>query len=118
AVADAVARTMSTAGRSIAYSALTVLLATFVLTLLFNLLVVRSISPGVMFVALTGLLAGTTLLPALLALLGHRIARARVAPRRRPDPARAGQAGGWYRLSLAIMRRPWVWLAVSAGVPV
>src|SRR3981081_3817313 len=62
-VSDAVAITMATAGRSITYSALTVLLAMFVLTLLFNLLVVRSISMGVMLVAFTALLAGMTLLP-------------------------------------------------------
>ena len=71
---DAVAITMATAGRSITYSALTVLLAMFVLTLLFNLLIVRSISLGVMLVAFTGLLAGLTLLPA----AGGRATRAAV----------------------------------------
>jgi len=45
-VQDAVAVTMATAGRSITYSALTVFLAMLVLTLLFNLLIVRSISLG------------------------------------------------------------------------
>ncbi len=74
-VSDAVATTMATAGRSITYSALTVLLAMLVLTLLFNLLVVRSISLGVMMVAFTALLAGATLLPAVLGILGHRVAR-------------------------------------------
>ncbi len=113
-VSDAVAITMSTAGRSITYSALTVLLAMFVLTLLFNLLVVRSISLGVMLVAFTALLAGVTLLPALLGILGHRLEWLRVVPRGKAG--QPGSTGVWYRLSHAIMRRPWVWLAVSLGV--
>ncbi len=112
-VNDAVAMTMATAGRSITYSALTVLLAMLVLTLLFNLLVVRSISLGVMMVALTALLAGATLLPAVLGILGHRLEWLRVVPSPKPRPA--GGAGGWYRLSYAIMRRPWLWLGVSLG---
>jgi RND superfamily putative drug exporter len=115
-VEDAVAISMATAGRSITYSALTVLLAMFVLTLLFNLLVVRSISLGVMLVAFTGLLAGVTLLPALLAILGHRIEWARVVPRRRTVVNQPASAAFWYRLSMAIMRRPWIWLAVSLGI--
>jgi RND superfamily putative drug exporter len=116
-VADAVSLSMSTAGRSITYSALTVLLAMFVLTLLFNLLVVRSISMGVMLVAFTGLLAGVTLLPALLAILGHRIEWLRVVPRRRRDDNhQSASTGFWYRLSMAVMRRPWIWLAVSLGI--
>jgi putative drug exporter of the RND superfamily len=81
---------------------------------LFNLLIVRSISLGVMLVALTGLLAGVTLLPATLGLLGHRIEWLRVIPRRAQTDA--AQGGMWYRLSLAIMRRPWIWLAASVGV--
>ncbi len=114
AVSDAVAVTMATAGRSITYSALTVLLAMFVLTLLFNLLIVRSISLGVMLVALTGLLAGLTLLPAVLAILGHRLEWLRVMSRGRA--AHADRPGLWYRLSYAIMHRPWVWLGLSVGV--
>ncbi len=113
-VSDAVAITMATAGRSITYSALTVLLAMFVLTLLFNLLVVRSISMGVMLVAFTALLAGMTLLPALLGILGHRLEWLRVVPRGKPR--QPGEVGAWYRLSHAIMRRPWLWLTVSLGV--
>ncbi len=113
-VSDAVAITMATAGRSITYSALTVLLAMFVLTLLFNLLVVRSISMGVMLVAFTALLAGMTLLPALLGILGHRLEWLRVVPRGKSR--QPGEVGAWYRLSHAIMRRPWLWLTVSLGV--
>jgi putative drug exporter of the RND superfamily len=113
-VSEAVGVTMATAGRSITYSALTVLLAMFVLTLLFNLLIVRSISMGVMTVAFTSLLAGATLLPALLGILGQRLEWLRVVPKGKPREA--GSTGVWYRLSHLIMRRPWVWLGVSLAI--
>src|SRR5260370_16681311 len=110
-VSDAGAITVATAGRSITYSALPVLLAMFVVTLLFNLLVVRSISMGVMLVAFTALLAGVTLLPALLGILGHRLEWLRVVPRGKPR--QPGEVGTWYRLSHAIMRRPSLCLTLS-----
>ncbi len=115
ATQDAVAMTMATAGRSITYSAITVILAMLVLTLLLlPLMIVRSISLGVLIVAAASLLAGLTLLPALLGILGHRIEWLRVIPRRKGRPA--GQPGIWYRLSHAIMARPWVWLLVSLAI--
>lgn len=111
---EAIAVTMATAGRSITYSGVTVLLGMLLMTLLLNLFLVRSISLAVMLVATTALLAGLTLLPALLAILGHRIEWLRVIPKGKPRAA--GEQGFWYRLSHAIMRRPWLWLAVSLGV--
>jgi putative drug exporter of the RND superfamily len=113
-VSDAVSVAMATSGRSIAYSAMTVLLAMLVLTLLFNLLIVRSISMGVMLVAFTGLLAGVTLLPALLAILGNRLEWLRVMPN--PKPKAPGDTGFWYYVSRLIMSRPWLWLAISCLV--
>lgn len=117
----ALAITMATAGRSITYSGITVLLAMGVLTLLLlNLMIVRSISLGVMIVAFTSLLAGLTLLPAILAILGPRVEWLRVLPRSKPPAPGTGPSGGhegiWYRLSHAIMRRPWLWLVASLAV--
>ncbi|MDP9373897.1 MAG: MMPL family transporter, partial [Chloroflexota bacterium] len=112
---DAVAITLATAGRSIFYSGVTVLLAMGVLTLLLaRLMIVRSISLAVMVVAFTSLLAGLTLLPAILGILGHRIEWLRVMPR--PKPPQPGQTGFWYRFSHAIMRRPWLWFLGSLAV--
>jgi len=111
-VTDAVGMTMATAGRSITYSGITVILAMIVLTgMLFNLMIIRSISLAVLIVAATALLAGLTLLPALLGILGHRIEWLRVMPK--PKPPQPGKVGIWYQISHAIMRRPWLWLAVS-----
>ncbi|HEU5315003.1 MAG TPA: MMPL family transporter [Chloroflexota bacterium] len=109
---DAVAATMATAGRSITYSGVTVMLGMLLLTVLFDLLVVRSMSLAVMLVAGTALLSGLTLLPALLAIMGHRINWLRVVPRGRRE---TGQSGVWYRLSHAIMRRPLLWMTVAVG---
>ena len=109
---DAVVATMATAGRSITYSAVTVIAGMIVLTLLLlDLTIVRSISLAVMIVAVMALLAGLTLLPALLSILGHRIEWLRVIPRR--SSGASSEDGVWYRFSHAIMRRPWAWLAFS-----
>jgi putative drug exporter of the RND superfamily len=108
---QAIAITMATAGRSITYSGVIVILGMLVLTLLFGAMLVRSISFGVMLVAITALTSGMTLLPAMLAVLGHRIEWLRVLPASKPR--RPGDPGFWYRLSHAIMRRPWLWLGAA-----
>jgi len=107
---EAVVATMATAGRSIAYSGVIVFLGMLLLTLAFDLLVVRSMSLAVMLVAATSLLAGLTLLPAVLAILGHQIHWLRVIPRARRQPTRYGV---WYRWTHAIMRRPFGWLVAG-----
>jgi uncharacterized membrane protein YdfJ with MMPL/SSD domain len=109
----ATAITMATAGRSIVYSGITVMLAMLVLTLMVDLMVIRSISLGVMLVAATALIAGVTLLPAVLGLLNHRLERLRVIPKGKPKPE---EQGFWYRFSHAVMRRPVAWLAASLAL--
>lgn len=107
----AVAMTMATAGRSITYSGLTVMIGMLVLTLMLDIRLVRSMSLSILLVAFTALVAGLTLLPALLGILGRRIEWLPVLPK--PKPLPSGRVGFWYRLSRAIMRRPWIWLGVS-----
>lgn len=110
--ADAVARTLATAGRSITYSGVTVVLAMLVLTLmLYDIMIVRSISLAVMLVAMMALLAGLTLLPAILGILKHRLEWLPVIPRRKRKGSET--EGIWYQWSHAIMRRPGMWLAVT-----
>jgi uncharacterized membrane protein YdfJ with MMPL/SSD domain/quercetin dioxygenase-like cupin family protein len=112
---EAVARTLATAGRSITYSGITVVLAMGVLTvMLYDMMLVRSISLAVMLVAMMALIGGLTLLPAVLGILQHRLEWLPVLPRRKK---RAGEHEGmWYRWSHAIMRRPGTWLMVSLVV--
>ncbi|HEV8462205.1 MAG TPA: MMPL family transporter [Gaiellaceae bacterium] len=112
-VEGALVMTMATAGRSILYSAVTVMLGMIVMSLLVDLMVIRSISIGVLVVAFTSLIAGLTLLPAVLALLGPRVEKWRVLPKRSEKPE---EEGFWYRWSHAIMRHPWRYLSLSLGI--
>jgi uncharacterized membrane protein YdfJ with MMPL/SSD domain len=105
--------TMATAGRSIVYSGVIVFLSMLLLTLFVDLRLIRSISIGVMLVTAAALLVGVTLLPAVLGVLGHRVERLRVLPKRKPRPV---TEGFWYGWSHQIMRRPWAWLLASLAL--
>jgi len=107
---DAMLTTLRTAGRTIAFSSVTVGAAVATLAV-FPLGFLRSMGiAGGLVGPLAGIIA-LTVLPALFALLGPRIDALSV--RRRPPPGPASE-GGWYRLAHAIMRRP-VPVAVAAA---
>ena len=104
---DALRATMRTAGRTVAFSAVTVAAAMASL-IVFPQRFLFSMGVGGVLVALTAMTVSLTLLPALLAVLGPRVnalslKRWKVAVHR--DAAHLRQ-GFWYRLSQAIMRRP------------
>jgi RND superfamily putative drug exporter len=108
--ADAIERTMTTAGRTVAVSGLTVALALGAL-LLFPQVFLRSMGFGGMMAVLVAMISSLTVLPALLAVLGKRIDALRVPlPWRRPDAA-GTQGAMWARLAHAVMRRPGVVIA-------
>ena len=120
--ADALLATMTTAGRTVLFSAATVAVSLLAL-LVFPLYFLRSFGyAGIAVVALAAL-GALVVLPALLAVLGRRVDRLRLPIRRRarstgappwgsPDPsAAAGGAatsggGLWHRLATGVMRRP------------
>lgn len=107
----AVTIAMATGGRSVAYSAITVVLAMAAITIILSpIMVVRSISLAVLLVAIQAGLLAMTLLPAIMSVLKHRLDWLRVIPK--PKEPKPGEQGIWYRFSHFIMRRPWVWLAV------
>ncbi len=111
---QAVQRTMATAGRTIAFSALTVAAAIATLTL-FPLGFLRSMGvAGGLVVPLAGLIS-LTVLPALFVLLGSRV-NALSLRRWRLSVERTarGERGTWYRFAQALMRRP-VPVAVAAA---
>lgn len=97
---EALVRTMATAGRTVAFSGITVAIALGGL-LFFPQMFLRSMGLGGMAVVLVDMLAALTVLPALLALLGRRVDALRLI-RRRPR----GDRGTWYRLAHSVMRRP------------
>ena len=73
-VEDAVAVAQSLAGRAIMFSAVTSFIGLVSLTA-FDIMMLRSVGIGALVVIGSALLAATTLLPALLGVLGHRIDR-------------------------------------------
>lgn len=110
-VPEAVQATVRTSGRSITFSGLVLIGSMVVVYGIFHdLMIVRSIILGVLVVAVFGLLGAMTFLPALLTVLGDRIEKLRIIPRRKPV---AANRGIWYRLTGSIMRRPAVWLAAA-----
>jgi RND superfamily putative drug exporter len=102
-VAEAVVRTVETAGRTIAVSALTVAISLSAL-LVFPLYFLRSFAYAGIGVTLVAAVASVVALPALLAVLGRRVDAGRVLHRnRRSAPA---ESGFWLRTAHRVMRRP------------
>jgi uncharacterized membrane protein YdfJ with MMPL/SSD domain len=104
---DAMRRTMSTAGRTVLFSSLTVAGALASL-LVFPQRFLYSMGIGGFFVSLIAAAIALTVLPAVLTLLGHRVNALTPAflARRAERDARPAQSGAWYRLAQTIMRFP------------
>ncbi|HEX8132424.1 MAG TPA: MMPL family transporter, partial [Actinomycetes bacterium] len=111
--ADALLATMTTAGRTVLFSAATVAVSLLAL-LVFPLYFLRSFGyAGIAVVALAAL-GALVVLPALLAVLGRRVDRLRLPlGRQRATSASAGGGGFWHRLATGVMRRP---LPIATGV--
>jgi uncharacterized membrane protein YdfJ with MMPL/SSD domain len=111
---EAVRRTMATAGRTVAFSSVTIAAAIATLAI-FPLGFLRSMGiAGGLVAPLAGLIA-LTVPPALFVLLGERINA--FSPRRwqrAAERAARGEQGGWYRFARALMRRP-VPVAIAAS---
>jgi RND superfamily putative drug exporter len=104
---SALARTMSTAGRTVLFSSLTVAAALAALAV-FPQRFLYSMAIGGVLVALIAMALALVALPAVLAVLGPRVnalAPARLQRAAARD-ARPDQSGVWYRLSQFVARRP------------
>ncbi len=100
----AVVRTMATAGRTVAFSALTVAAAMSSL-LVFPQTFLKSIGYGGIAAVLIAMVAALTVLPATLALLGTRIDAIRIPFLQRATRVESDH-GAWARLARGVMRRP------------
>ena len=109
-VEQAVARTVATAGRTVAVSGVTVALALTSL-MLFPENFLRSMGYGGVATVAVDVLAALIVLPALLAVLGHRVNALRIRRSVRRPP-RDEASGAWYRLARSVMRRPLVYVTV------
>jgi putative drug exporter of the RND superfamily len=105
---EAVQRAMETAGRAVVFSGITVAIGLFALIAL-PLPFLRSMGYGGMLIPLVSTLVAITLLPVVLAKVGHRLDW----PHRRTDD-KASRA--WTRWAEAVSRRRWV--AAGAGMAV
>lgn len=105
--AEAIRRTVATAGRTVAFSAVTVAGAGLAL-LVFPLRFLYSMGIGVTVVALAAAAVSLIVLPAVFSVLEHRVNA--LAPKRwrqaQVAEARAEVRGFWYRLSKFVMRFP------------
>ncbi len=103
-VPAAIRVTVATAGRTVAVSGLTIVLALSSL-LIFPQPFLGGLAIGGMAAVLIAMLAALTVLPAALVLLGHRIDKLPL-----PLPRRAQPGAGWARIAHSVMRRPVLYL--------
>jgi RND superfamily putative drug exporter len=112
---EAIVKTMATAGRAVVFSGTAVAMG-LALLLFMPLPFIRGFGIGGLFIPTVSVVAALTLLPALLSLVGQRLDRVPLMPRRwlehRSDDAR----GFWPVLSRAIMRHPKVFAGGTAAV--
>jgi len=110
ASAAALTTVLRTAGHTILASGATVVLAMSTLFLV-DLPVIRSLAIGAVVVVVVAMIVNLLVLPALLAMVGHRVAR---KPGRHRQ--RAAHGGRWERWAARVMRRPTLALLASVGV--
>jgi RND superfamily putative drug exporter len=109
---DAVARSMSTAGRAITFSGVTVAVGLSAMLFFQGTFLASMGAAGAIVVALA-VIYGLTFLPALLSVMGPNVDRLRLPflGGRRP----AG-TGAWHSMALWVMRRPWVVLVPALAL--
>ena len=116
---DAIATTMSTAGRAITFSGITVAIGLSAMLFYQGTFMASMGAAGGIVVAIA-VVYGLTFLPALLSVLGPRVDRWRLPFLRRRA---VGDAGAWHAMALWVMKRPVVVLVpalallVLAGTP-
>jgi putative drug exporter of the RND superfamily len=113
-VHDAVVQAVANSGRAVALSGATVIVALFGMFLV-NIQAFRSMAIGSMSVVAVAVLGAVTLLPAVLSTkVGSWIDRVRLpfTGRRQANP----EGGFWHRWAVAVMRRPWAAVALSAAI--
>lgn len=108
---EAARRTVLTAGRSVAFSGLTVAIAMAAL-IIPPLAFVRSMGVGGVLAVLLTVLASVTALPALFTLLGARVNSPRVL--RFTWSQNAGASRAWSAFARRVIRRPWLAVTLSS----
>jgi putative drug exporter of the RND superfamily len=108
--------TMATAGRATLFSGGTVAVGLALLVFM-PLPFMRSMGVGGLLVPLVSIAASATLLPALLSVMGTRVNRWRIIPKRVLERRAAKDVTGfWHGLATMIMRRPLVFFVCAGGL--
>ena len=110
----AIERTVATAGRAIFFSGLTVLIGLLGLTL-FPFMFLRSVGIAGVIVVFFSVLAGLTLLPAMLAVIGPGIDRFSLHRRVSASDA-SPREGFWSALARRVMAHPWATLVPTLAL--
>ncbi len=109
---DAIERAGDTSSRAVFFSGITVVVALISL-LIVPMSVFVSLGLGAILAVLAAVAAALTLLPALLSVLGDRIEKGRLVPKRRTADARTGF---WARVVTWVMKRPVASFVLAAGL--
>jgi RND superfamily putative drug exporter len=112
---EALVTTMETAGRATIFSGMTVALGLGLLIFM-PLPFMQSMGVGGVLVPLVSIAACLTLLPALLAVMGAKVNRFRVVPKRVLERRQDTEHGAWATLARSIMRRPVPYLVCGLAV--
>jgi RND superfamily putative drug exporter len=109
---DAIAKAMSTAGRAITFSGITVAVGLSAMLFFQGTFLASMGAAGAIVVAMA-VAYGLTFLPALLSVIGPGVDRLRLPflGRRRPDGT-----GAWHSMAVWVMRRPWVVLVPALAI--
>ncbi len=107
----ALARTMQTAGRTVAFSAGTVAVSLAALVL-FPIPYMQSFAYAGIAVVVLAAVTAIVVLPAVLAALGPRVEKGKIFHR----PPAAEGTGVWHRQAERVMRHPWPYVIVVVGV--
>lgn len=113
-VLDSIAIAGATAGRSVAISGLTVVIAMSGMLVAGGMF--TSLGLGAMLVVAVAVVAAVVVLPAILALLGDKVEALRLPFTRRREARRGSEDTFWGRLVGAVTRRPLASLVVVGGV--
>jgi RND superfamily putative drug exporter len=109
---DAIAISMSTAGRSITFSGITVAVGLSAMLFFQGTFLASMGAAGAIVVAIA-VFYGLTFLPALLSVMGPNVDRLRLPFLRARKPA---GTGAWHSLATWVMRRPWLVLIPALGI--
>ena len=109
---EAIATSMSTAGRSITFSGITVAVGLSAMVFFQGTFLASMGAAGAIVVAIA-VFYGLTFLPALLSVMGPNVDRLRLPFLRARKPA---GTGAWHSLALWVMRRPWLVLLPALGI--